>query len=82
MTSHRIAVAILAICGAYGDALAAQPCETLASLKLPDTTITVAAQVAAGAFALPAPAGKREDRVRFTDLPASTWMTIPARASR
>src|SRR5213083_3303817 len=47
----------------------AAPCESLASLKLPDTTITSAQAVAAGAFA-PAGGGGRGGGAQFSDLPA------------
>src|SRR3954469_15398746 len=46
----------------------AAPCESLSSLKLPDTTITMAQAVAAGAFA-PAGGGGRGGGA-FGDLPA------------
>src|SRR5438105_15112838 len=48
---------------------AAAPCEGLAALKLPDTTITSAQAVAAGAFA-PAGGGGRGGGAAFADLPA------------
>jgi tannase/feruloyl esterase len=69
MTNHQVAVAILAVWGAYADAAAARPCATLASLKLPNTTITVAEQLAAGTFVLPTPAGLGGDPVKVKDLP-------------
>ncbi len=47
---------------------AAQSCEALSSLKLPDATITLAQPVAAGAFT--PPAGGRGGGAQFTDLPA------------
>ncbi len=47
---------------------AAPTCESLTSLKLPDTTITSAATVAAGAFT--APAAGRGKGPSFEDLPA------------
>jgi feruloyl esterase len=52
---------------------AGAPCESLASLQLPDTTITTAQTVAAGAFSLPAaPAGKGKGKAAdsYRDLPA------------
>src|SRR5512138_1657863 len=48
--------------------VAAQSCEALSSLKLPDTTITMAQPVAAGAFT--PPAGGRGGGAQFSDLPA------------
>lgn len=47
----------------------AQSCEALSSLKLPDTTITMAQTVAAGAFTPPA-GGGRGGGAQFSDLPA------------
>jgi feruloyl esterase len=47
----------------------AQSCEALSSLKLPDTTITAATSVAAGAFAPPARGGRGGGNA-FADLPA------------
>jgi feruloyl esterase len=47
----------------------AASCESLASLKLPDTTITSAQSVAAGAF-VPAGGGGRGGGAQFSDLPA------------
>src|SRR5713226_1569083 len=56
-------------------ALAAAPalaatCESLASLKLPDTTITLAEPVAAGAFSAPTSLPAKGERPSFKDLPA------------
>jgi feruloyl esterase len=48
---------------------AAQSCEALTSLKLPDTTITMAQTVAAGAFTPPA-GGRGGGGAQFADLPA------------
>ncbi len=50
-------------------ALAATSCETLASLKLPDTTITLATEIASGAF-VPADGGGRRGAAAFAALPA------------
>src|SRR3989442_2267585 len=47
----------------------AATCESLSSLKLPDTTITLAQGVAAGTFA-PAGGGGRGGGAQFSDLPA------------
>jgi feruloyl esterase len=49
--------------------VAAATCESLASLKLPDATITLAESVAAGAFT-PAAGGGRGGGAQFADLPA------------
>ena len=54
-------------------AIAAAPCENLASLKLPETTITAAQSIAAGAFQPPAGSGPRGGAgpgSAFKDLPA------------
>ena len=54
-------------------AIAAAPCENLASLKLPETTITAAQSIAAGAFQPPAGSGPRGGAgpgAAFKDLPA------------
>jgi feruloyl esterase len=54
-------------------AQAATPCENLTSLALPDTTITLAQSVAAGAFSVPASGrgGRGGDpNAAFKDLPA------------
>src|SRR5437867_2935954 len=56
-------------------ALAAAPalaatCESLASLTLPDTTITLAEPVAAGAFSAPSPQPAKAAPPSFQDLPA------------
>jgi feruloyl esterase len=47
----------------------AASCESLALLTIPDSTITMAQPVAAGAFTLPGDRGKANDS-RFRDLPA------------
>jgi feruloyl esterase len=61
---------LLAVILAAAPAFAAS-CESLASLALPDTTITSAQAVAAGAFTLPArPGGKGDASQAFKDLPA------------
>ena len=55
--------AALVLLAAARPALAAERCEDLARLALPDTTIKSAATVAAGAFTGP-------DKVKHTELPA------------
>ncbi len=62
-----LAAAILAF-SVFPAAAAGTSCESLASLKLPDATITMAQSVAAGAFA-PAGGGGR-GAAGFSDLPA------------
>ncbi len=63
----RVTLAVLAIFAA--PALAAT-CESLASLTLPDTTITLAQPVAAGALVLPAAQPGKAAPRPFEDLPA------------
>ncbi len=60
-------ISVLAIAGTFPAAsFAAQSCESLAKLNLPDTTITKAESVQAGPFAMPGGFGPQ----RKTDLPA------------
>jgi feruloyl esterase len=67
--AHRVsAVAVLATSLSAAAAAFAAPCESLSSLKLPDTTITLAQTVAAGAHA-PA-AGRGRGGNQYADLPA------------
>jgi feruloyl esterase len=63
----------------------AAPCESLSTLKLPDTTITLAQSVAAGAFTVPAAAGGRGGGAGgrggaaanpYADLPAFCRVTL------
>jgi len=71
--NRRLGVLVFAAIGLTSRAGAATPCENLASLRLPDTTITNAQSVAAGAFALPAAPGGRgggPGQAAFKDLPA------------
>ncbi len=65
-------VAVLALAGIHGQALAREACESLAALKLPNTTITLSQTAAAGAFVPPPgssgpPGGPPPD---FKSLPA------------
>src|SRR5580658_5152917 len=57
----------LMLCAACAEASAKQPCESLAALKLQNTTITLAESVSAGAFAPNDPA-----------VSAPTFKTLPA----
>lgn len=66
MLTYRNALILTAVMTAASPATAAT-CEELASLKLPDTTITMAQSVAAGAFTQP---GGRGGAAQFSDLPA------------
>jgi len=63
-----VVAAVLAAIFLFNPLPAAGSCESLASLKLPDTTITMAQSVAAGAFTVPA--GGRGAAPRYDDLPA------------
>ena len=60
-----VAVVLLGTCG---QVLAKQSCERLASLKLPDTTITLAESIAAGTFVSPTPIGQESAPVSFKEL--------------
>jgi feruloyl esterase len=79
---QRIAVAVLALLGARAEAAAAQLCESLASVKIPDATITVAEPVAAGAFVPPIPAGRGGTPVSFKDLPAFCRVAATVRPTK
>src|SRR5580704_11173423 len=48
----------------------AASCESLASLKLPNTTITLANTVAAGVFMPPSPGGSATVASQFSNVPA------------
>src|SRR5450631_4276171 len=69
--------AIALICPA---ATHAATCERLASLKLPDTTITLAQTVAAGAFSMPA--GGFRATVSPASLPAFCRVAATLRPSK
>ena len=53
MWRQGIITGVVALFGACGQVLAAEDCDRLASLKLPNTTITLAQTVSAGAFVPP-----------------------------
>ena len=61
-------------------ASAAVPCESLSSMKLPDTTITLAQSVEAGKFAT-APAGRGGGANQYADLPAFCRVTATIKPS-
>ena len=65
-TSILLTIAAWGIVPMYG----ASPCESLSTLKLPNTTITMAEPVAAGAFTSPLPAPKGKQPQSFRNLPA------------
>jgi feruloyl esterase len=66
-----VTIALLAVCVAMGVSIepttAAGSCESLSALKLPDTTVTMAQSVAAGAFSPPAARGGGQ---AYSTLPA------------
>jgi feruloyl esterase len=71
MGSRALAAIFFALVILNAGAAAAQSCEALSSLKLPDTTITMAQPVAAGAFTPPTTGrGGGRGGAQFTDLPA------------
>jgi hypothetical protein len=77
------AVAAPAVAGALPTA-APQSCENLASLKLPNTTITLAQTIEAGAFRPPAPAGGAPPPAMakaFSGLPAFCRVTATLKPS-
>jgi feruloyl esterase len=63
-------LAVLVMAGLTVSPVLAAPCESLASLKLPNATITSANTVAAGAFTLPTAGGSATTASRFSTLPA------------
>lgn len=66
MMKH-IPVVLTALLGLYAPPAMAAPCETLASMALPNATISVAETVAAGQFTPPA---ETAGRAGFQSLPA------------
>src|ERR1700686_3725311 len=86
MTKNHLVESLIVMTALWLDprsAAAATPCENLVMLSLPNTTVTLAQPVAAGAFTPPAPAGRaggggaaapaaggRGRGQQFTDLPA------------
>jgi len=79
--SHLIYSALAGLFAAH--ATAATPCESLANLSLPQTTITAAIPVAAGAFAPPASFSLRlqPGDVAYKDIPAFCRVTATMRPS-
>ena len=65
-----VASALLAIVLLSPMAANAASCESLASLVLPDATITMAQSVAAGQFTLPGGGGTAQQNAAFKELPA------------
>lgn len=78
-------VILSAICLCLPRAAAAKPCESLASLALPDTTIMLTQDVPAGAFTLPAKPGINPmaalEGVAPKDLPAFCRVAIRLKPS-
>jgi feruloyl esterase len=68
--SGGVAVAALIALLAAAGPVSAATCESLASLTLPNATISMAQPVAAGAFTPPAGRGGRGGGAAFSDLPA------------
>jgi feruloyl esterase len=69
MTRPTALLFAIAACGA-APVFGAPTCESLISLKLKNTTITMAETVAAGAFTPPGPAGKGKQGAAFRNLAA------------
>ncbi len=63
-------LALLVMAALTASPVLAAPCESLASLKLPNTTITSANTVAAGTFTLPTGGGLPSAGPQFSTLPA------------
>jgi feruloyl esterase len=76
LTTVLIAAGALAAVAVNGEltATAAPSCESLASLRLPNTTITLAQEVSPGAFTPPAPA----EAASATAGPAEAFRDLPA----
>jgi len=69
MTRFRLSLLAIA-CGVGALPALAASCDSLASLKLPDTTITSAQVVGAGEFTAPGPPGRGNAAGAYKDLPA------------
>src|SRR5260370_32403904 len=74
-----LAVALLVVLVLAATPALAVPCENLANLKLPDTTITSAQVVAAGAFELPSP---MSNPAVFKDAPAFCRVTLEVKPAK
>lgn len=80
----KAAVQVAVVSAVAVPAMAAQPCESLSSLKLQNTTVTAAEAVAAGAFAPPADAGGRgkgRGGNPYANLPAFCRVTATIKPS-
>ena len=85
-TMTKTASAFLFAISAYVQLIAATPCESLIALKLPNTTITFAQIVSAGAFTPPSPFPSPDSRGGMTivaakDLPAFCRVAVITRPS-
>ena len=83
--NQTLSVLVFAAVGFTSPASAATPCENLASLRVPDTTITIAQSVAAGAFVPPSAPGDRgggPGQTAFKDLAAFCRVAATLRPSR
>jgi feruloyl esterase len=67
---HLMSVTAVLVLGAAGQASAATCAELSSALKLPNVTVTMAQEVAAGAFTAPAARGGRGGGPNYSDLPA------------
>ena len=76
-----IACAVALPIGLVAEASAAS-CESLASLSLPDTTITMAQSVAPGAFTPPAASGGEGGSSLFAKLPSFCRVDATLRPTR
>jgi len=75
MSRHAITLVVVgAVVGAHGQALAKQTCESLTTLRLANTTITLAQSIAAGAL-VPPPGPLGSPRA-----PPPDFKSLPARA--
>jgi feruloyl esterase len=75
------ATVVIATCILAAASASAAPCESLSNLKLPDTTITLAQSVAAGAFAPAAAGGRGGGGNQFANLPAFCRVAATIRPS-
>jgi feruloyl esterase len=73
-----LSLVLLTICDSSSSMAAAATCESLATLALPDTTITLAQLVQAGVFTLPAEFGP----LNFKNVPAFCRVTAQIKPSK
>src|ERR1700720_4831529 len=77
---RRLLLLLFCVLIAAASASAAS-CESLASLKLPNTTVTSANNVAAGAFMPPSPGGSTAAASQFSNVPAFCRVAATLRPS-